>query len=68
MSDVGRKDLGDKAQEKVTPDSQKSTLDKAKESITGAGDKAAGSAQPDSNKSATQKVSDSVSGALGGNK
>ena len=32
-----RKDLGDKASEKLTPDSQKSTLDQAKESVTDAG-------------------------------
>ena len=32
--------------EKVTPDSQKSGLDKASESMTSAGDKVAGSMQP----------------------
>ncbi|KAF2639201.1 heat shock protein 9/12 [Massarina eburnea CBS 473.64] len=68
MSDIGRKGLGDKVEEKATPDSQKSTLTQAKETITGAGDKAAGQAQPDTEKSATQKVGDSVSGALGGTK
>ena len=41
-----RKDLGDKVNETVTPDSQKSTLDKAQESATDAGDKVAGSVQP----------------------
>jgi len=30
----------------MTPDSQKSTLDQAKESVTGAGDRLAGAAQP----------------------
>jgi len=34
------------ASEKMTPDSQKSTLDQAKESVTGAGDRIAGAAQP----------------------
>src|SRR4051794_1059191 len=37
-----RKDLGDQAKEKVTPDSQKSTLDQAKEGASGAYDRAAG--------------------------
>ena len=41
-----RKGLGDQAQEKLTPDSQKSGLDQAKESVTGAYDKAAGAVQP----------------------
>jgi hypothetical protein len=34
------------AQEKLTPDSQKSTLDKATESVTNAGDSIAGAVQP----------------------
>ncbi|KAH7122298.1 chaperone/heat shock protein-like protein Hsp12 [Dendryphion nanum] len=60
MSDLGRKSLGDQAQEKITPDSQKSTLDQAKEGVTGAYDRAAGSVQPSDNKSATQKLGDST--------
>ncbi|KAF2258247.1 chaperone/heat shock protein-like protein Hsp12 [Lojkania enalia] len=60
MSDFGRKGLGDQVQEKVTPDSQKSTLDQAKEGITGAYDRAAGSFQPEENKSATQKLGDAT--------
>ncbi|CAO2656297.1 Nn.00g051000.m01.CDS01 [Neocucurbitaria sp. VM-36] len=58
MSDAFRKDFSTKAEEKMTPDSSKSTLDKTKESLTGAGDKAARGAQPDSNKSTTQSVGD----------
>lgn len=46
MSDLGRKGLGEQAQEKITPDSQKSTLDKAGESLSGAGDRVAGAVQP----------------------
>ena len=46
MSDLGRKGLGDQVQEKVTPDSQKSTLDKASENASGAYDKAASALQP----------------------
>jgi len=46
MSDLGRKGLGDQVQEKVTPDSQKSTLDQTKESASGLYDRAAGAVQP----------------------
>ncbi|KAF1991614.1 hypothetical protein K402DRAFT_389019 [Aulographum hederae CBS 113979] len=60
MSDSMRKGLGDQAAEKITPDSQKSTLDKASETATGLGDKAAGAVQPDSEKSTSQKAGDSV--------
>ena len=60
MSDLGRKGLGEQAKEKVTPDSQKSTLDKAGESVTGLGDKAASAVQPEGQKSTTQKLGDST--------
>ncbi|KAF2689356.1 hypothetical protein K458DRAFT_413644 [Lentithecium fluviatile CBS 122367] len=60
MSDLGRKGLGDQAKEKVTPDSQKSTLEQAKEGVTGLGDRAAGAVQPEGNKSATQKLGDTT--------
>lgn len=62
MSDQGRKGVLDQAQEKITPDSQKSTLDKASESVSGAYDRAAGAVQPDDTKSTTQKASDSIRG------
>jgi hypothetical protein len=39
MSDLGRKDFSDKASEKLTPDSSKSTFDKASENVTGGLDK-----------------------------
>ncbi|OAL46032.1 hypothetical protein IQ07DRAFT_683457 [Pyrenochaeta sp. DS3sAY3a] len=58
MSDALRKDFHTKAEEKMTPDSSKSTLDKTTEAITGAGDKAAREAQPDHDKSATQSIGD----------
>ncbi|OAL36034.1 hypothetical protein AYO20_04696 [Fonsecaea nubica] len=61
MSDTGRKPLTDQAQEKLTPDSQKSTLDKAKESATGTADDIAGMVQPGDSKSTTQKLSDETS-------
>ncbi|PVI07233.1 hypothetical protein DM02DRAFT_609204 [Periconia macrospinosa] len=60
MSDLGRKGLGDQVKEKATPDSQKSTLDKATESLTGAGDRAASAVQPNDSKSTTQKLGDST--------
>jgi hypothetical protein len=41
-----RKGVTDQAQEKLTPDSQKSGLDQAKEKVTGAYDTAAGAVQP----------------------
>ncbi|KAF2177203.1 hypothetical protein K469DRAFT_379398 [Zopfia rhizophila CBS 207.26] len=60
MSDLGRKGLGDQAKEKVTPDSQKSTLDQAKEGATGIYDRAAGAVQPEGDKSTSQKLGDST--------
>ena len=41
-----RKGVVDQAEQKITPDSQKSTLDKASESASGLGDKAAATLQP----------------------
>ncbi|CAF9911372.1 hypothetical protein IMSHALPRED_010010 [Imshaugia aleurites] len=61
MSDLGRKDFSDKAEEKLTPDSQKSLFDKTKEGVTDAGDKVAGSVQPSDDKSISQTLSDSTS-------
>lgn len=55
---VGRKDFSDKLSEKVTPDSQKSTLQKGKESVTDAVDHAASNLTPSSEKSTTQKAAD----------
>ncbi|KAH7345978.1 heat shock protein 9/12-domain-containing protein [Pyrenochaeta sp. MPI-SDFR-AT-0127] len=58
MSDAFRKDFSTKAGEKLTPDSSKSTLTKAKEAITGAGDKTVRGIQPDSSKSHSQSIGD----------
>ena len=41
-----RKDFTEKAQEKMTPESEKSVLDKAKEGVTDTGDKLAGNLEP----------------------
>ncbi|KAK0507365.1 hypothetical protein JMJ35_010403 [Cladonia borealis] len=65
MSDEARKDFTSKAQEKLTPESEKSTLDKAKEGVTNAGDQVAGAVQPEDDKSLSQKVSDSTSSKPG---
>ena len=46
--DSGRKSAGDKLNDKFTPDSSKSTVDKLKEGITDAGDKAQRDLVPDS--------------------
>lgn len=60
MSDAGRKDFSTKASEAMTPDSQKSTFEKAKETVTGGADKAARDVQGDSSKSTGQSLSDNV--------
>lgn len=60
MSDSMRKGLGEQAQEKMTPDSQKSTTQKASESLTGAGDRVAGAVQPEGQKSTGQKLGDAT--------
>ncbi|KAI5793905.1 putative chaperone/heat shock protein Hsp12 [Peziza echinospora] len=58
MSDLGRKDFSTQAKEKITPDSSKSTLDKAGEGITNTADKVAGAVQGDASKSNTQSAFD----------
>lgn len=58
MSDTGRKDFSDKFAETVKPDSQKSTLEKAGESVSNTYDSVAGSVQPNSEKSVFQRGAD----------
>ncbi|ODQ76937.1 hypothetical protein BABINDRAFT_42595 [Babjeviella inositovora NRRL Y-12698] len=58
MSDLGRKNLSDKVSEAVTPNSQKTTLESAKESVTGAADKVAAAVTPESEKSFSQSLAD----------
>lgn len=60
MSDAGRKNFTDKAAEAVKPDSQKSYLEQAKETITDYADKAAAYLHPDSEKGVAQNVSDNL--------
>jgi hypothetical protein len=60
MTDAGRKDFSTKIQESVTPDSQKTTFDKAKETVTDGLDKTASALTPEQDKSFTQNVGDHV--------
>ena len=58
MSDFGRKDLHKRAQEDATPNSQKTTGEKIKESVTNAADRVAAAVTPNAKKSVTQQVAD----------
>ncbi|KAG9234493.1 putative 12 kDa heat shock protein [Amylocarpus encephaloides] len=60
MSDFGRKGFSTQAEEKITPQSQKSTAQVAGENLTGAADKVFGSAQPNESKSTSQKFGDAT--------
>ena len=60
MSDSNRKSIRTQVAEKATPDSQKTTGQKFKESVTNAMDRAAAKLTPDSKKSSTQKAADSI--------
>ncbi|KAK6431789.1 hypothetical protein LTR95_012049 [Oleoguttula sp. CCFEE 5521] len=62
MSDALRQSTTDKAASSLKPDSQKSTLESAGDSVKSTADSVAGSVQPSGEKSATQKASDSVTG------
>lgn len=58
MSDFGRKDLHKRMEEDATPQSQKSTGEKIKESVTNAADRVASAVTPNSQKSVTQQAAD----------
>ncbi|EGV61921.1 lipid-binding protein hsp12 [Yamadazyma tenuis] len=58
MSDLGRKNFNDKVSEAVTPESNKSALEKAKEQVTDKVDQFAAKATPDEQKSFGQTVAD----------
>ena len=58
MSDFGRKDLHTRMQEDATPQSQKSTGEKIKETVTNAGDRIAAAVTPNTMKSTTQQAAD----------
>jgi hypothetical protein len=63
ISDTGRKDTHSKIGDALKPDSEKSTLEKAGDKISGAADKVARDVVPDSQKSTSQSLSDKVSRA-----
>ncbi|KAL6242716.1 hypothetical protein RBB50_010362 [Rhinocladiella similis] len=65
MSDTGRKPLSDRVGETITPDSQKTYADQAKETATGTLDNIAGMVQPGDSKSTSQKLSDEASSKTG---
>ncbi|EEB05224.1 hsp9-like protein [Schizosaccharomyces japonicus yFS275] len=58
MSDPERKSFTQKAKEYVTPDSSKSTLDKAKEKATGAYDNVMSAFKSDEQKGTAQEMQD----------
>jgi hypothetical protein len=62
MSDPGRKSLSTQTAEKVTPDSQKTTGEKVKETLTGTVDRVKAAITPDSRKSVTQQTADRTRG------
>jgi len=61
-SDQGRQGLGDKASAALKPDSQKTTTEKAGDTLKGKADSVASTLQPQGEKSNTQKAGDAVSG------
>jgi hypothetical protein len=60
-----RQDTTDKIKANVKPDSEKSTLEKGQEQLTGTADSLAGKAQPDDQKSYTQQATDTASSTAG---
>jgi len=62
MADFGRKSVTTQVTEKVTPQSQKTTGEKVKESVTGALDNAKAALTPDSHKSLPQQAADGTRG------
>lgn len=60
MADLGRKNFGEKVDEKLTPDSDKTNVDKVKEQVTNKVDDFAAKATPEDQKSFPQTVADSA--------
>lgn len=58
--DAGRKPISEQVEEKITPDSAKSDLDKAKETVTNNVDKAASELYSDKDKNIGQRAFDTV--------
>lgn len=62
MSDTHRKNISTQLQEKATPQSEKTTMQKIKESVTDSVDRVKEAITPESHKSTTQHVADKVRG------
>ncbi|KAL5504814.1 hypothetical protein ACEPAH_7477 [Sanghuangporus vaninii] len=62
MSDNFRQSFTDKAENAVKPESEKSTTERAGDTVKGKADSAASSVQPESEKSYTQQAGDMFSG------
>ncbi|KAI8576115.1 hypothetical protein K450DRAFT_258547 [Umbelopsis ramanniana AG] len=62
MADAGRKGFGQKMEETMTPQSQKTYAQQGKEALTNGYDKVQAGITPDSQKSAHQSAYDSVKG------
>ncbi|EIW68608.1 hypothetical protein TREMEDRAFT_57155 [Tremella mesenterica DSM 1558] len=62
MSDAGRQDFTDKIGDAVKPNSEKTYLEQAQDTIKGALDSVASAVQPQKEKSTTQKVGDALTG------
>ncbi|BFZ60496.1 hypothetical protein YB2330_001532 [Saitoella coloradoensis] len=60
MSDTGRKSFTDQLGDAAKPDSEKSYLEQAGDSVSGAYDRVAAAVVPNEQKSTTQKIGDSV--------
>lgn len=60
MSDLGRKNVSDKVSEAIKPDTEKTTLEKAKETITNKADELGAKGTPEDQKSFGQTVSDNI--------
>lgn len=63
MSDLGRRDIHDKAKSKIKPDSQKTLFEQTKDKIANAADDLAGKGTSEYDKSIPQKASDTVFGS-----
>lgn len=62
MSDLGRKDISDKIESAVKPDSQKTTFEQAKDKVTDTVDNVVGGNTSGEGKSWTQQAGDAVFG------
>lgn len=62
MSDSHRKNISTQLKEKATPQSEKTTMQKIKESVTDSVDRVKAAVTPESHKSTTQSASDKIRG------